>query len=284
MRLNKTKPLLAVIFVSFVLGACGGGSGSDSNNANPVNVPAGATLNAYSLELSKSYEFAQYQADNNAGSVYYPVQLTEGKTYTVYVDSSSASTGTMIPQLMDNNFAPLTGDRENWASSGGSDMVVFDYKATRTGIFYIKSVILNPDKFARYTLTVYPSVDNGLIQDSVTYEPNNSFNTAYLLKSGDNISSVVSGKDNTDFYRIEVKAGQKIDLTFTNLIQNYNSFWVKLYDAQQQPLTGDIMVVASAPKIQSWTANYTGSLYINVNRGFVNSYSFNYLLSAIISN
>lgn len=281
--MSNIKNLSFVIFACFILAACGGGS-SDSNNTNPVNVPAGATLNAYSLELSKSYEFAQYQADNNAGSVYYPIQLTEGKTYTVYVDSSSASTGTMIPQLMDNNFAPLTGDRENWASSGGSDMVVFDYKATRTGTFYIKSVILNPNKFARYTLTVYPSVDNGLLHDSVTYEPNNSFNTAYLLKSGDNISSVVSGKDNTDFYRIEVKTGQKIDLTFTNLIQNYSSFWVKLYDAQQQPLTGNILVGASAPTIQSWTANYTGALYINVNRGFVSSYSFNYLLSAIISN
>ncbi|SNR75531.1 carboxypeptidase regulatory-like domain-containing protein [Desulfurobacterium atlanticum] len=207
-------------------------------NLEPNDVPA----TAYPLQLGKSIVTNVNLFSYDTADYYVLKNLTED-TYTVTVtvlegtDSSYSYNGYVYVELYD----PLGNKVDSYKvadddSPDPGDSLTFTFKVITQGDYKIK-VYRGNNRLTYYSLVVYPSVENGLIQDAEG-EPNNSLPTATPI----NLSETIQGKvnfesyDTADYYVLKNLTEDTYTVTVTVLegtdsSYSYNGYvYVELYD------------------------------------------------------
>jgi len=202
-----TKPIILFLYI-IALSACGGSS-DDSTGIN--------TDNAVSLSLQDLVTDTILPSDSSTSDLY-RVQVDPNKTYSIdlFIENSATSLpghirvfnkdGTL---LLPSNLASTLLTSYFEFSTGGNTEVFIEIS-----IEYPSSVNF------QYQLAIYPSTDNGLLQDSISFEPNNTLTTAHPLALQQTINNALSAGtlDHRDIYAIDVLEGQTYTVmtTFAN--------------------------------------------------------------------
>ena len=160
---------------------------------------------------------------------YYSVEVVDGQEYTLEFasDASSSSSGGVYLSLIDTNGNTLSLiDSSGYARTDiykSKDTVAsYTFTATTTGKVLVK---MRPsssyyDQYYKYWFQVLPSTGNGLVQDSNTYEPNNTPNTVYAqsvplqTKLESELTSDIL--DSYDYFSVELTQGQEYTLEFAS--------------------------------------------------------------------
>lgn len=115
--------------------------------------------------------------------------------------------------------------------------------------------------------------------DSDNFEPNDSLDTAYAIKSGTEYKSFISRTDDIDCYKIYVPKNKTLKVTLTNLPNDYDLHLFNPYGSQVKKSTNG----STQSEAITYKATYAGYYYVVVN-GYDNCYSTTspYYLKAIV--
>lgn len=204
----KITKIIILLILTVAVSACGGGGDDSTSDATDAALP---------LAL-QSLITDTIQPSDPGTSDLYRVQVDSDKTYSIdlFIESSATSLPGYIrvfnkdgTQLLPSTLAStlLTSYFE---FSTGSNTEVF----VEVSIEYPSSVHF------QYQLAVYPSTDNGLLQDAVSFEPNNTISTAHPIALQQTINNALAAGtlDHRDIYVADVLQGQTYTVmtTFTN--------------------------------------------------------------------
>lgn len=115
--------------------------------------------------------------------------------------------------------------------------------------------------------------------NSDNYEPNDSLNTAYTIKSGTTYKSLISRADDIDCYKIYVPRNKTLKVILTDLPNDYDLYLYNPYGRLSNKSTNG----SSKSEAVTYRALYYGYYYIVV-RGYKNCYctTSTYSLKAVL--
>ena len=248
------------------LGLLVGCGGAEEANETPE-------INAEPVEVGTAYNLTITQ--DEARTKYYALPVTAGATYSIDVINDASSSNMISVQLLATGF-----ERE---VLGRQRMVSFDYEANETGELLIK-IEGSSRAFFRYLLTVHPSVDDGLVQDDASYEPNNSRYAAYPIVNGAEYASTLDQNDDVDWYALNVVRGDSVTLVLTNDVASTSFLHPQLFDQNGLPLTRAFVVSPHTGGLnEQVTVDFTGRVFLKIegqSPGTPHRYSFNMTLAA----
>ncbi len=155
--------------------------------------------------------------------------VSAGTSYSIDIsnheDSSSAATASMRTEL-----CPEAGSGNLTKDLPRISTRTFEYAATQDCelIFDINGVHGQTHKLQFHAHT---SVADGLLQDRVSHEPNNSPNSAYPVNPGVRYTSSMRQYDSTDYYSLKVKSGQTFTISAIEQPSNNSSLQLELFDS-----------------------------------------------------
>jgi len=254
--------ILLILISIITLSACGG---SDGESSKPSDI------NAQTLEIGKSYNLT---ITANEGTIkYYSLPVIAGSSYSIDVINDGSSSNHITVQVMATGFGPeVLGVRR---------MISFDYDANENDDLLIK-VRGSSKAFFRYHLTAHPSVNDGLVHDDASYEPNNSKNAAYPIINGAQYSSTLNQNDDYDWYALDVVNGDTVTLVISNSIASTSFLFPQLFDRNGNPLTQQFVVSHTENLNEQINVDYTGPVFLKLygqSLGTPHRYSFNMTLS-----
>lgn len=208
-------------------------------------------INAQEIEAGKSYNLTI--TEHAETTKYYSLPVAGGSAYSIDMMNDLASSNTISVQLMADGF-------EREVLSEGR-MISFDYAPSQTGELLIK-VTGSSRAFFRYHLTAHPSVDDGLVQDDASYEPNNSRYAAYPIVNGAQYHSTIDMGDDFDWYALDVVNGDSITLWASNDIASTSFLRTQMFDQDGLPLTQEISISHTSDLSTQVVATYTGRVYV----------------------
>lgn len=202
-----TKIIVLFVFI-LALSACGGSSddpaGINTDNASPLALQDLVT--------------GTIQPGDSSTSDLYRVQVDQNKTYSIdlFIEQSVTSLPGHIRVFNKEGTLLLPS---NLASTLLTSYFEFS-TGNNTEVFIEVSIEYPSSIHFQYQLAIYPSSDNGLLQDSISYEPNNTLSTAHPLALQQTIDNALAAGtlDHRDIYAVDVLEGQTYTVmtTFTN--------------------------------------------------------------------
>lgn len=229
-------------------------------------------INPEGIEVGKSYNLTITEQEEK--SKYYSLPVAADRAYSIDVMNDLASSNTISVQLMADGF-------EREVLSEGR-MISFDYAPSQTGELFIK-ITGSSRAFFRYHITAHPSVDDGLVQDDASYEPNNSRYAAYPVINGAQYHSTIDMGDDFDWYTLDVVSGDTITLWASNDIASTSFLRAQMFDHDGLPLTQEISISHTTDLSTQVAASYTGRIYVKfhgTSPGTPHRYDFSLTLSA----
>ena len=199
---------------------------SGSINRNTSSFEPNDTVET-SLEV-KSGEIYQSVSETDIDQDVY--QFTTSQDGEVYI-SLENTTGGYWMYLYDENGSAITGD---YFSSIGGKIVL--NRQVQKGTYFVKIQPYNWNGItsAKYQLKVtYPGSIN---RNQSTFEPNETFETALPIKSGQNYNSNSYSDIDQDTYQIKTNRDGNVRITLDN---TKGGFWMYLYDSYGNSITGD---------------------------------------------
>ena len=116
-----------------------------------------------------------------------------------------------------------------------------------------------------YQLTALPASGNGLVQDPINYEPNNTAITAAPVNLQNQIKSKLTSDEKFDYYSFDVVAGQTYALDLRNEFTSATSL---CYTVGSEAVVDEVMKVSciniGAVNNRSFTAATTGKAIVGV--------------------
>lgn len=254
---------------ALLLAACGGSSSSDSSNkinTSDKNIKGSLALNKPLTGTITSQE---------DGTVYFPLQSKVGKTFTFNVEDLAINKLNIYAQAFDANFNP-TSKKINILYG---KVAAIDFKAV-SDVSYLGINGATGNVDYRFKITALPNYKDNLLQNSITFEPNNSFNTSVKAKVGSSFNSTLSRKDEEDFYVINLEQNQKIKIKLTNRDTYFAapSVWFRVYDAMKQPVSARKRVGNKDSNFVEVSADTASKFYVKLDTGGT-PYDFRYTLS-----
>jgi len=150
----------------------------------------------------------------------YAVDVLAGQTYTVmttFTNGTATGAGTDLQLTVSDDQGALFVNEQSIAYA---QTTYNEISPLQTGKLYI--ALYSPraaqNRYYGYQLSVLPATDNGLIQDGLTFEPNNSASTAYPINLETLYTTELQDgtEDHMDFYAIDVSAGETYSVMLAN--------------------------------------------------------------------
>ncbi len=164
---------------------------------------------------------------------YYTLDVVAGETYSVSL-SNLATSYSHIYLVINNGAADLVleGDN-NYMRVVKATNKFYEFTATQSGPLTLK-IYPEGGYIAQnyfYQLAIYPAIDKGLIQDDLSFEPNNTASMATSVSLQTLVSSELSGGvDYVDYYSLDVVAGQTYNMMLSNLAVSYAHLYLVIND------------------------------------------------------
>ncbi len=187
----------------------------------------------------------------------YVFRPKSNQSYSIDVVNLAASDRHIRSSLLDVNRLPITED----TFIKPTDSVSYDYESSSDDPIYIA---IRPESsgFRRFVMTVHPSTEDGLFHDTVTLEPNNSFNSAYPIIDQVNYSTNLFQYDNEDYYALSITEGLQANFVFDNQVNG--TVYVQLFDKNRNALSDRLFVNESSDLEFNAKVDYDGLLYLHV--------------------
>ena len=150
---------------------------------------------------------------------YFGFEAVQGKTYTIEVDNKGTSAGDLSYRVGTSTSLDSYIKATDIAKSRKS---VLSFTATDTGRTVVRFegrvYWSNPGHYHNYdySFRVLPSVEDGLIHDPITHEPNDAVALAYPVEIGESITSKLSADEFYDYFSFEAEAGKSYTIEVDN--------------------------------------------------------------------
>lgn len=199
---------------------------ADSNSQVKISVKSGSgiTLSVYSptgtkiSDLTGTYTVSNGQTTAIGGSTTVPVTSVslDKTTLSLTVGNSSTLTATVSP-------SDATNKNISWSSSNTSAATV--QNGTVTAVAAGTATITVTTQDGNKTASCSVTVTNPASGD--TYEPNDTFGTAYSVSSGSTLNSYIYSASDIDYYKLTVSSSRSFTISLSNLPKDYD---LTLYD------------------------------------------------------
>ena len=234
----------------------------DSVTFEPNNTPSTAYVGP---ELQTKFT-SEITSDLSDKVDYISVNLVKDQTYTLEFENDATSYAYLNIYIIDSNDNVV--DSINSQSIG--DITSKSFTATLTGKFLVKVRPYSSgydDKYFKYSFKILPSTENGLVQDSVTFEPNNTPSTAYVgpelqTKFTSEITSDLS--DKVDYISVNLVKDQTYTLEFENDATSYANLSIHITDSNDYLVDRISNLGSGSSASTSFTATLTGKFLVKV--------------------
>lgn len=240
--MNKLNHLVIPFFLTSLLFGCGSDS-SDDNPSGDTVVDMGV-LDPGQNNITLSDEFGP----DHDFVLRYRFQAEADISYSIDITSEESSVQRVVVELQ----AP---DCSESSSSPGQQVVApirlksFEFTSTtdcEVNLDVSQSGFLNPGDFFRLGFNIIIGTDDGLMHDTFSHEPNNTFNSAFKIESGTRYDTSTSLKDDEDFFVIEALAGQTLNILIpAHPSPTTNALLVQVFDRDRNPLTNATSQISS---------------------------------------